>query len=76
MRYKKSVERIGTLGLLKMICVAHHPRCPIVEGVVACERLGQLLGPIDGKRLGWLTLPRHTHAQNKKPASDKRCGRM
>lgn len=51
-----------------LICfgVAHHARGPVDQSVIACERLCQLLGVIDGKRLGWLGRPNHTRTQNKK----------
>src|ERR1700694_2142927 len=78
-RYEESAERIGTLVLLKIICRRDHARGPGIKGIIARERFGELSGAVDRQRfcgVGGVTLPNHTRAQNKNPASENRCGRM
>jgi hypothetical protein len=68
MRYEKSVERIATLVTLKIFGRGNHARRPGIEGVIAGERLGKLLGAIDRQQLfrfAGLTWPNHTRPHKK-----------
>lgn len=51
MRNEESAQRITPLVLLKILCVAHHPRGPGIQRVVALEPFCQLLGAVEGQRL-------------------------
>jgi hypothetical protein len=51
MRYQESVERIGTPVFLEIFGRGQHARGPVVEGIIACVWLRQLLGAIHRQRL-------------------------